>query len=419
EKDGKEYKRVKEVMDVWLDSGSMPFASLDQAQDKQTYPADFISEAIDQTRGWFYTLHAVGVLMERGRAFKNAICLGHLLDKDGKKMSKSVGNILDPWAEIEKYGVDVLRFWMYSINQPGESKNYDDRTVKEVEKRLFNLLDNVYAFYELYRDPSLEPSTLSLSPANVLDRWILVRLSLLSREMTKHMDEYKLLEPTRALRDFVDDLSTWYVRRSRERIKEGDEEAKATLYAVLKSLSTLLAPFAPFAAEELYQKLRLPTDPESVHLESWPADLSQPSPWQGEGEGEVLISMKDVRRLVTAALEARSKANIKIRQPLANLTVRTDLSSEFLEIVAEEVNVKQIIIDNTLDVDVVLDTNLTPELIEEGEMREVIRSIQELRKERNLKPSDVLDYDVPEDQKRLFGKFGDEIKRVTNVSPHL
>ncbi len=412
EKDGKEYKRVKEVMDVWFDSGSMPFA---QDPGNVSFPADFISEGIDQTRGWFYTLHAIGTLMEKGKAFKNAICLGLLLDKDGKKMSKSVGNVVDPWTEIEKYGVDTLRFWMYSINQPGENKNYDDRTVKEVEKRVFNLVDNVYAFYELYRDTSLESGAMSATSSHMLDRWILIRLSELCTETAKHLDNYQLLEPTRDLRDFVDDLSTWYVRRSRERLKEGDASAKQTLYSVLKDLSKLLAPFAPFMSEELYQKLKHESDAESVHLNVWPVVRIHKS----VESDSVLDSMKEVRRLVSLALEARSKANLKIRQPLATLTVRSELSEDFLEIVADEINVKQILVDNSLGTDLVLDTTLTPELIEEGEMREIVRSIQELRKEKNLKPSDILEYDVPERERKYFEKYGDEIKKVTNVSPHL
>ncbi len=410
EKNGKEYKRVKEVMDVWFDSGSMPFA---QDPEHVIFPADFISEAIDQTRGWFYTLHAIGVLMEKGRAFKNAICLGHLLDKDGKKMSKSVGNVIDPNAEIEKYGIDVLRFWMYSINQPGESKNYDDRTVKEVEKRVFNLVDNVYTFYDLYRDQSLESND-KPKVKNILDEWILIRLEELALEMSEHLDDYKLLEPARDLANFVDDLSTWYVRRTRERIKGGETEAKQTLYYLLKNLAKLMAPFAPFAAEELFQKLHVENDPESVHLASWPKgeklDLKAK---------QTLAGMKDVRHLTTQALEARSKANMKIRQPLSKLTVRAELTKEFLDILGEEVNVKEVVRDNSMNMDVVLDINLTPELIEEGEVREIVRGIQELRKEKNLKPGDQMEYVVPAEQKKVFEKFGEAIKKATNVVPHL
>jgi len=402
-RDGEEYTRVKEVMDVWFDSGAVPFA---QDPNNVLYPADFISEGLDQTRGWFYTLHAVGVLMERGLAFKNAICLGLILDSEGKKMSKSVGNTVDPWLLIEKYGVDVLRFWMYSINQPGENKNFDERTVEEVQKRVFNILDNVYAFYELYRDKEVENNN-APSSKNVLDVWILTRLSELVLEMTEHMDAYQLLEPTRAVREFADELSTWYLRRSRDRLKEGDKDAKQTLYFVLKTISKLLAPFAPFVAEELYQKLRLENDVESVHLESWP--LAEKSV-----ADSVLIHMQEVRKIVSLGLEARSKANIKIRQPLAKLGVKTNLPNEYLELIKDELNVKEIVENKNLTEEVSLDTTLTPELIEEGQVREIIRGIQEMRKEKNLVPKDKMKYEASENVE-LLKKYKEQIEKTTNI----
>ncbi len=407
-KDGEEYTRTKEVMDVWLDSGSMPFAQDASSREKPSdfshinYPADYISEAIDQTRGWFYTLHAVGVLMGRGRAFNNAICLGHILDKEGKKMSKSVGNILDPWELMDKYGVDTLRLWMYSVNQPGESKNFDERSVDEVQKRVFNLLDNMFTFYELYRDTSIETNEMPESN-DVLDQWILSRLSQLNTEMSKKLDAYKLLEPVRELRAFIDDFSTWYVRRSRDRLKEGDRDAKKTMYFVLKTLSKLLAPFAPFAAEDLYQKLKLPSDPISVHLESWPNIDAL--------NNEVIMNMAETRRISSLGLEARSRANIKIRQPLQSLSVK--LGSAYSEIIKDEVNVKEVI--NAEREGVELDTILTPELMEEGEVRELVRKIQDIRKEKGLKPGDVMQYKVEEGEHVLFDKYGDEIVKTTNI----
>ncbi|HRH31414.1 MAG TPA: class I tRNA ligase family protein, partial [Candidatus Paceibacterota bacterium] len=285
EKDGKEFRRVKEVMDVWFDSGSMPFAQdhypFENKEWIETkgYPADFISEAIDQTRGWFYTLLAVGVLMGRGTPYKNVICLGHLLDKDGKKMSKSIGNIVNPWEQMDKYGVDVLRLWMFSVNQPGEGKNYDENVVRELASKTLGLTYNVLAFYELYRDQSLEVSAEkemqnSTGSKNVLDQWILSRLNQLIAESTTSLDSYRMIEPVRAIRDFIGDMSTWYLRRSRDRLKDGDKDAKQTLYIVLKKLAQVLAPFAPFAAEDIWQKLKNDSganpDAESVHLSTWP-----------------------------------------------------------------------------------------------------------------------------------------------------
>ncbi|MBX4206259.1 class I tRNA ligase family protein, partial [Candidatus Parcubacteria bacterium] len=388
EKDGEEYRRVKEVMDVWFDSGSMPFA---QDPKRILYPADFISEAIDQTRGWFYTLHAIGVLMGKGRAYKNVICLGHILDKEGKKMSKSVGNVVNPWEMIDKYGVDALRLWMYSVNQPGDSKNFDERTVDEIQKRVFNLLDNVYSFYELYRDKGLEAGGVPDS-TNALDRWIIATSDKLSEEMTGKLDSYKLMEPVRMLREFVGELSTWYLRRSRDRIKDGDQEAKRTLYFVLKRLATLMAPFAPFAAEDLYRKLRNDDDPASVHLADWPEAKKSFLGGIFGKKDKILEEMEETRRIVSLALELRNKASIKVRQPLAKLEIKEALPPEYLEIVKDELNVKEILVNAAITEEVALDTTLTPELVEEGKVRDAIRAVQEWRKEQGLKPGERAEY---------------------------
>lgn len=380
---GQKLARVKEVMDVWFDSGAMPFAQNADGLGLQTklFPADFISEAIDQTRGWFYTLHAVGCLMERGHAYKNVICLGHLLDKNGKKMSKSLGNVINPFEMIDKYGVDTLRLWMYSVNQPGESKNFDERTVDELSKKVFNLLSNVLSFYELYRDKNLE-NTADTSSTFVLDRWILSRLSSLNSRMTTHLEGFKLLEPVREMREFIDDLSTWFLRRSRDRLREGNKDALSTLYVVLKTLSKLLAPFAPFFAESVYQKLKNADDKESVHLEEWP-NLNLVS-------DSVEEEMAEVRKVVSLALDTRQKANIKVRQPLKTLVIQKHVPEEYFSLIADEVNVKEIIIDQALETDTKLDIVVTEELREEGILRELVRLIQDTRKEKGFSPVDLV-----------------------------
>jgi isoleucyl-tRNA synthetase len=347
--------------------------------------------------------------MEKGRAFKNAICLGLILDDEGRKMSKSVGNVVDPWSEIEKFGVDTFRLWMYSVNQPGESKNFDERSVEEIQKRVFNLLDNVYSFYELYRDKDLESSAYPESE-HVLDVWILTRLAELEQKMAASLEVYKLMEPVRELRTFIDDLSTWYLRRSRDRIKEGEAEAKRTLYFVLLNISKLLAPFAPFAAEELYQKLRLHDAPLSVHLTEWPDLCMQP-----KKSTSILADMEEVRRLSSLTLEARSTANLKIRQPLALLAIKSKLSPPLLEVLRDELNVKEVRIDENLSGDIALDTTLTPLLVEEGKVRELIRSIQDKRKAAGLRPEDVMPYEIAKDELELFEKYGQEIRRTTNI----
>lgn len=419
---GGELKRVKEVMDVWFDSGAMPFAQDHYPFENKKYvdsvgfPADYISEAIDQTRGWFYTLHAVGVLVGKGRAYKNVICLGHLNDKDGKKMSKSLGNVIDPWTMIEKYGADALRIWMYSVNQPGETKNFDEKTVDEIVKKYWNLLSNVFSFYELYRDKTLEEKDQPKSK-NILDVWILENLSQLASFVTKHMDQYKVLEPMREIRSFIDDLSTWYLRRSRDRFKDGDVEAKKTLYFVLKTLAKILAPFTPFYAEDLYQNLRTESDLLSVHLENYP-EFKEGFLWF-KNEPKTLKDMQEVRKIASLALDARQKANIKVRQPLGQLKVKNGmLKEEFLEIIKDEVNVKEIIFDEEVKGEILLDTNITAELKEEGTAREFMRNLQDLRKEKGFEAKDRAELSIissPE-FKNLVEKFAEEIKKTVGLS---
>lgn len=404
QKDGKEFRRVKEVMDVWFDSGSMPFAQDHypfEHKDDLPYPADFISEAIDQTRGWFYTLLAVGVLMGRGTPYNNVICLGHLLDKDGKKMSKSVGNIVEPYEQISKFGVDAVRFWMYSVNQPGESKNYDEKSVAEINNKVFNLLGNVYSFYELYRDKALEGEY--KESTNVLDQWIIARLNQTIEAVTKGLDTYDLFTPTRTIREFCDDLSTWYLRRSRDRLKDGDVAAKQTLYTVLKTTAQFLAPFAPFTAEDLWQKLRLESDEESVHLSVWPE--------AGEINTDILGVMETVRGFCTTGNMMRKKLNIPVRQPLQTFFVSTALSDEYKEIIKEELNVKDIQEGTASE----FDTTITPELKLEGDYRELVRAIQDLRKDKGLLPQDTISLTLPESAKEIVEKFGEDLKKVVGA----
>ena len=434
---GGEMKRVKEVMDVWFDSGCMPFAQDHHpfSKSKLYYPADFISEAIDQTRGWFYTLHAVGVLMGKGKAFKNVICLGHLLDAKGKKMSKSLGNVVNPWEMLDKYGADTLRFWMYSVNQPGESKNFDEKTVVEVKRKVFDLLDNIISFYELYRDKGIEEGLYDERPANILDKWILAKLNVLIKFSTKNLDNYKILEPTRAIKDFIGDLSTWYLRRSRERLKDGDIEAKRTLYFVLKNLAKLMAPFAPFYAESIWLKLRVEKNKESIHLTNWP--LLRPNFTEAmlgkqgfagralklfgikSKENKILKNMEAVREIVTRGLEARQKAGIKVRQPLAKLSTESHkLSAEYAELIKDELNVKEVVFDSLTEPGVSLDTIITPELKLEGQYRELVRAIQDLRKTTGLTPSDKISLIIETDAvgQSLIQKFETDLKKSVIAS---
>jgi len=419
---GGKLTRTKEVMDVWFDSGCMPFAQdhypFENKKwiDGSGYPADYICEAIDQTRGWFYTLHAVGILMGRGKAYKNVICLGHLLDAKGKKMSKSLGNIVDPWEMIEKYGVDTLRLWMYSVNQPGESKNFDEKTVALLSQQVFGLFYNILAFYELYRDKNLENNNRPKSE-NILDQWILGKLDVLVDLSTKNLDNYKLLEPVRGIRDFIGDFSTWYLRRSRDRIKDGNKEAKQTLYFVLKTLAKLLAPFAPLAAEDIWSKLKNDKDNESVHLENWPTKSFRF--FSFGNQSKVLEKMELVRKIVTLGLEARQKAGIKVRQPLARLEVRNfTLEMEYVELIKEEINVKEILENKNLDEEVFLDVVIDDELKMEGDYRELVRVLQDMRKKIGLTPSDIVSvvFDTDENGKKLIQKFESDLKKTVLIS---
>ena len=426
---GAEMLRVKEVMDVWFDSGAMPFAQDHElgVKDLQkgiihkkplNYPADFICEAVDQTRGWFYTLHAVGSLMGTGKAYKNVICLGHILDAEGKKMSKHIGNVVSPWDMMDTYGADALRFWMYSVNQPGEPKNFEEKTVDEINKKVFNLAANVLSFYKMYvtetrnsKNEIRDKNEARNGSQNVLDRWILAKLNQLISTVTEGLDAYVFLEPSRAVRDFVADLSQWYLRRSRDRFKGDDvadkQAALATTKHVLLMLAKILAPLTPFFAEYLYQEVGGAL--ESVHLEKWPE--------AGKVDDQLLKDMETVRTLASKGLEARMAAKINVRQPLSSLTSGIVLkTADFLKVVQDEVNVKEIKFDAKLETTVKLDTTITPELKEEGDLREFLRTIQDLRKEKGLTVNDKAVLVATEAMRPIISENEQAIKSATNLS---
>lgn len=412
---GTELHRVPEVMDVWFDSGAMPFAqtakdrgneSLGKFLKKVEYPADFISEAIDQTRGWFYTLLAIGTLAGRGTAFKNAISLGHLLDAKGQKMSKSKGNVVDPWIEINKWGIDTLRFWMYSVTQAGDSKNYDEKTVKEAARTL-SWFENSAKFYELFKNIPQTDST-----PTAIDHWIQARTEETVSAVTKATDDYRLFDAVRAIGRLFEDLSQWYVRRIRDRVRDGDAIAIKTLRTTLRTSALLLAPFAPFLAESVYAIVKNSDDPISAHLSDWPGEngrLCAMNIFAKNKNTTLMSKMALVRALASEALKLRQKSGIKVRQPLQKFEI-TDRSlegdKEMLELLKEEVNVKEIIFTKNL----ALDTELTQELINEGDEREFARAVSEARKIDGFLTRDVVRTEVKTEGKHSAALSKGEVR---------
>ena len=472
--------RVPEVIDCWFDSGSMPFAQWHypfENEDifKENFPADFISEAVDQTRGWFYTLLAVSTLIFDTAPFKNCIVLGHVQDKDGQKMSKHKGNVVDPWDALNKQGADAVRWYFYANSAPWLPSRYYDEAVSEMQRKFMGTLWNTYAFYILYAEiDQFDPTkhTLEYEKLAPMDQWILSKLQTLNKFVDDSLADYHLTEPARAMADFLDDLSNWYVRRSRERFwAEGMEQDKVnaymTLYTVLDTMVKLAAPFTPFIAEEIYGNLVKKVDanaPESVHLCDWPAYHAE---WVN---ADLEANMDFVLKVVVEGRAARNASAMKNRQPLAMMYVKAErkLPAEYCNIVREELNVKALsftddvtafttytfkpqlrtlgkkygkllpaiteylkavdgnafmaelkangkavftvegneVVLETEDVlvetaekdgfvssgdsslTVVLDTNLTPQLVEEGFVREIISKVQTMRKEANFKVTD-------------------------------
>ncbi len=395
---GGKMKRTKEVFDCWFDSGSMPYAqhhypfeNQNLIDKKEQFPAEFICEAIDQTRGWFYTLLAISTLLGQGVPYKNVICLGHINDKDGKKMSKSKGNVIAPMEPISLYGADAVRQHLYTINQPGEGKRYNLDDVKDVFRKNIMLLFNVYKFYEMYAEEKEgEPSYPESN--NVLDRFILAKLNLLINNISKELNVYHVYEAARQIPEFIDELSTWYLRRSRDRFKSEDlddkQNALKTTRYVLSELTKVIAPFMPFISENIWQKINgynFSDENKSVHLESWPKG-------EEKDESELLNNMAIVRKIVEIGLAKRDEAGIKIRQMLGKITVTTKevLPEEYLILIKDELNVASVefIKEEVDQIKAELDTTITPELREEGLKRELIRFVNLLRKEGSLSLGD-------------------------------
>ena len=485
--------RVPEVIDCWYDSGSMPFAQWHypfehKEEFESHFPANFISEAVDQTRGWFYTLLAIGTLIFDKAPFENCIVLGHVQDKDGQKMSKHKGNVVDPWSVLDKQGADAVRWYFYSASAPWLPSRFYDEAVSEMQRKFMGTLWNTYAFYILYADiDGFDPTKYELKPTNIMDKWVLSRLHSLVRSVTDDLDHYRIIEPSRSLSQFVDELSNWYVRRSRDRfwgsgMEQDKIDAYMTLYTVLETLTRLLAPFTPFMTESIYQNLVRTNGknaPLSVHLTKWPqAD-------EALIDTKLERDMDAVLNVVNLGRACRNTANIKNRQPIAKIFVSgiDHLDETFLSVIRGELNAKEVelgaaaaeyitynvkpqmrtlgpkygkllggirahlaqadgmlvvstvrggaayefevdgskvslqeedvlvepaqregfVAETSGDFAVIIDTTLTPELIEEGNVREIISKVQTMRKEAGFEVTDKIE---------LYAKGNDKITAV-------
>ena len=500
-------RREPVVIDCWFDSGSMPFAQWHypfENKDKfqRRYPANFISEAIDQTRGWFYTLSAIAACLFDSPAFLNCIVLGHVQDKEGRKMSKHIGNVVDPWVLLDNQGADAVRWYFYTSSMPWLPNRFSAEAVSESQRKYMGTFWNTYAFYILYADiDGFDPTRHKLVRENLtpMDRWILSRLNTLIGHVEAYLDDLKMTEAGREMQDFMDDLSNWYVRRCRERYWGKDmtpdkEAAYMTLYTVLRTMALISAPFTPFMSETMYQNMVRTVDksaPESIHLCDWPKkDESFIDP-------ELEANMAAVLDIVVLGRSARNAANIKNRQPVASMYVQGKaLPDIYVSIIADELNVKEVKfvddassfisyrvkpqlktlgprygkllpkinqylagegvgnavvaahnrgesykfdIDGTEislaaedvlvsteenagfvtvtehDLSVVLDTNLTPELIEEGFVREIVSKVQTMRKEAGFEVTDhiVLSHHGNSLIEGIFARHGAEIAADT------
>jgi isoleucyl-tRNA synthetase len=392
EKCGGVMHRVPEVLDVWFDSGAMPFAQrgyprAGKKEFEETFPADFITEAIDQTRGWFYSLLAISTLLFKKNSYRNVICLGLVVDPKGKKASKSRGNVLDPNYLFDNFGSDAVRWYFFTSTQVGENYRTGAETLRETVQQFFIPLWNCYSFLVTYaRLDKFDPSqpAVPLAQRHVLDRWLLSRLSGLNKGVVDGLDRYDANEPARRLHRFVDELSNWYIRRSRRRFWKSQSDrdklaAYQTLYEALRTVCQLMAPFTPFVADAIYRNL---SNGESVHLSDFPQPVAAE-------DGQVEKDMARARQAVEAGLAARDAARLKVRQPLAACALPGDpLPEEIAAIVRDELNVKSLTFGAP---EVRLDTEITEELRLEGLAREVVRVIQDRRKKLGLNVEDRID----------------------------
>ena len=416
---GGKMKRTPEVFDCWFESGSMPYAQWHYPFEnkklvEKTFPADFIAEGLDQTRGWFYTLHVLATaltLKNKGlgkstSSFKNVIVNGLILGEDNKKLSKRLKNYTAPEIIFDKYGADSLRYFLLTGTPMGEDYIFSEKRIGETMRRTIMTFWNSFIFYKTYADEK-NKAPKSIIPKSILDKWIVSRQNSFNKKIIKLMDEYELTKAARLIDEFINDLSNWYIRRSRkcfqkpENITEKKQAEKALSY-VLVNLSKITAPFLPFISEEIYQLLG---DKESVHLDNYP------KPKEKLINKQLEEKMEQIRQIAAEALAQRAKAGIKVRQPLNKLTINNKQiasNKELAELIKEEVNVKKIIFGKNIK----LDIKITEELKKEGLVRDLVRFVQGMRKDADLKPGQLINlyYSVNSDLEGIIKKQSKEIK---------
>ncbi len=382
---GEIMKRIPDVFDCWFESGSMPFASIHYPFENKhifdkNYPAQFIAEGMDQTRGWFYSLINLGVGLFDKAPYEHVIVNGLVLAASGVKLSKSEKNYTDPMELVEKYGADAMRYALLSSPVvKGENLQFDDENISDVYKKCISRLENVLSLYTMNKEGHVTPKS---SSDVILDRWMIARIHELVSEATTGYDNYMLDEATRGIGNIIDDISVWYTRRSRERLK-GDtgevdkRKAYETLSYTLLALAKVMAPVMPFIAERVYKQVG--GTKESVHLESWPKS--------GARDETLIDDMKEVRAAVSLGLMKRTENKINVKQPLLSVTFKQPIKEEFRSLICDELNVKQVIINADQEEDVTLDMTMTEALEREGDIRKLIRAVQDMRKEKGLQPS--------------------------------
>jgi len=442
---GAKMRRVPEVIDCWFDSGAMPIAQYHYPFENKTmlddgrFPADYICEAVDQTRGWFYSLHAISTLLFERPCYNNVICLGLILDAQGEKMSKARGNVVEPWAVINKYGADALRWYCLTASPPGNVRRFSEDMLAEIVRRFLLTLWNVYSFFVTYAniDRFAPESQAEPSYESELDRWITSELNQLIVDVDTALDAYNPTVAGRKIESFVNDLSNWYVRRSRRRFWKSENDADklsayTTLYECLVTLSKLLAPFTPFLAEELYQNLvcsAFPDAPDSVHLTDFP--VADKSKIDEHLTADTQLAMK----LSSLGRAARSQAGIKVRQPLAKVMVKVESGKDreslkrLMPQVLEELNVKELeLVDNVAELDkpglvasregaygVAVPTEIPPELQAEGMAREIVHRLQIMRRSAGFDIADYITtyYEGDAYIRQVMADFAEYIKQET------